>query len=188
MRKNIHDRHDDFPDDDGESIEEESRIRSEGRVGHEGEDDEEEVRDGKNTSHDYENYHHPLGNASEVYGDTCEEQKNRRVEEYREERDGGVNFQPLGRHEPDVSLAGTKKAENRICTAGVLSEPAFTDNRTEAGTETGEEASEPETIECDRRIRGPLGDGWVRDLCWTWVAAIQQLMEEYGRLSLIIRI
>ena len=76
MRKNIHDRYDDFPDDDRESIEEERRIWSEGRVRHEGEDDQEEVRDRKNTSHDYENYRHPLIQASEVYGDTGEEQKN----------------------------------------------------------------------------------------------------------------
>ena len=188
IHKHIHDRYDDFPDDDRESVEEERRMRAEGRVRREGEDDQEGVSDAKNSSHDYENYCYPLVQASEVYGETREEQKDRRVEEGREESNESMNFQLLKRHKPDVSLAGTKKAENRVRTAGVLREPTFTNNCAETGAETGEETGEPKTIDRDRRICRLLGDSRVGYVCQLWVATVQQLMEEYGRLSLVVRI
>ena len=110
------------------------------------------------------------------------------MEEHWEEPDEGVNVQPLERHKPDVSLAGAEKAEDRICTTGVLREPTFTNDCTETGTETGEEAGEPKAIDRDRRIRGSLGDSRVGYVCQVWVATVQQLIEEYGRLFLVVRI
>ena len=109
------------------------------------------------------------------------------MEEYREESDEGLNVQLLERHKPDVSSACSKEAHDRVRTTSVLREPAFTNDCTETGKETGEEAGEPEAIDCNRGIRGSLENSRVGYVCQVWVTAVQQLMEEQDRLLLIIR-
>ena len=58
-----------------------------------------------------------------------------------------MNVQLLECHGPGVSLASTKETYCRVHAAVVLHEPPFTNYSMEAGTETGEEASEPKGIE-----------------------------------------
>jgi len=69
MCEGVHDRYDDVPNDDGEAIEGERRVRAEGRVRHEGEDGQEEVRNAENPAHDYEDNCHPLVQSSEIHDD-----------------------------------------------------------------------------------------------------------------------
>ena len=186
MYENIHDWYHDLPDDDRESIEGERRVRAEGRIRHKGEDGQEEVRDAEDSAHYYEDDRHPLIYSSEIYNDAREEQEDRRVKECREESDEGVNVQPLECHKSDMSLASAKEAYDRVRTAVILREPTFTNDGTETGTKTGEEASEPKTIDCNRRIGGSVGDSRVGYVCQLWVAAVQQLVKEQSRLSLIV--
>ena len=73
-----------------------------------------------------------------------------------------MNVQLLECHGPGVSLASTNETYCRVHAAVVLHEPPFTNYSMEAGTETGEEASEPKGIDGNRRIGGSLGDSWIR--------------------------
>jgi len=186
MCKGVHDRYDDLPNDDGEAIEGERRVRAEGGIRHEGEDGQEEVRNAENTAHDYEDNCHPLVHSSQIHDDAGEEQENRRVKECREECDESVNVQPLERHKSDMSPASAKEADDRVSTTVVLREPTLTDDGTQTGAKTGEEACEPKAIDHNRRICGFVRDGWVGHVRQLWVAAIQQLVKEQGRLSLIV--
>lgn len=98
---------------------------------------------------------------SEIYDDTREEQEDRNVEECREGIDDDVNIQPLECHRPEMSLASAKKVCERVRTAVVLHEPAFTDNCTLTGAEMGEEAGEPKVIDRNRGTSEFVGDCWV---------------------------
>ena len=187
MCEGVHDRYDDVPNDDGEAIEGERRVRAEGRIRHEGEDSQEEIRNAENPAHNYEDNGHPLIQSSEIHDDAREEQENRRVEECRKECDEGVNVQPLECHKSDMSPASAKEADDWVSTTAVFRKPTFTDDGTQTGTETGEEAGKPKAIDRDRRIGGFVRDGWVRHVRQFWIAAIQQLVKEQSRLSLIVR-
>lgn len=70
----------------------------------------------------------------------------------------------------------------RMSTIDIVTRP-----RGETGTKSGEEASQPKAIGRDRRTGEFVGDGWVEYVWQLWVANIQQLVKEQGRLSLIVR-
>ena len=80
------------------------------------------------------------------------------------------------------------EAHDRVRAASVHREPTFTNNCAESGPETGEEAAEPKAIDHDCGICRSLGDSRVGYVCQLWVTAVQYLVEEQGRLLLIVRI
>ena len=156
-----------------EPIDEGFRIVVEGGVRYKGEGDQAEVVGAKSSSHNYENDYNPLVHSQEVYRSTREEKEDRIVEGSQEGADDCSNLQLLERHKPCVALARSKETHGWVCTASVLREPAFTNNCTESGAETGEEAGKPKAINRDRRIGGSLGNSWVGYVCQLWVTAIQ---------------
>ena len=184
--ENVHDRYDDLPDGNRESIEGERRVRAEGGIRHEGEDGQEEVCDAENSAHDLINDHNCLVHLPEAHNGTREEQEDGGVEEGWEESDEGPNVPPLEHHEANVPLASSMEVDNWVEAAIVLCEPFFEDRGTETGAETGGEASEPEAVDRDRGTGGLEGEGWVGYGRQVWIATVQQLVKEQRCLFFVI--
>ena len=153
-----------------------------------GEEKQGEVVVAKKSSHKHESECDLPVHSKEVYRNTREEQEERTVKEYQEAINDAANVQPPERHKPRVSPARLMEAHDRVHTTSVLREPTFTNNCTESGKETGEKAGEPKAIDRDCGIGGSLGDSRIGYICQLWVTAVQYLVEDQGRLLLIIRI